>query len=312
MGFFFGIVFCTFRAPGLSAYPFWGDEHDGILADLVNPGTAINYYNTRDPIVKYLKDRQQLDGEAITPQIKFYTLYLEDKEGKIATDAFRHLANLPFESLRDSVELFPLLKLRRWVRDNKIPFVRRDYYAFILGLNHHPEDKNLLAEITDDFAVKSSAQGGSMVGTLAGYAVSGSNFSQQMFLKMVRFDPAPHQQAQDALTALEFVKENLPGKVDAWVSTILKAAFSRPLVLQMRALDLASRWNDPALSKIILDRLKKDGTAMEVRQAAVSYCEVINDEPCKQYVLWMHNQGVTQTSDVPNNSSNSENVQTNH
>lgn len=289
----FGVILALSLLPGtLGAYPFWGKDPAVPLAD---PFAGFDpRKNSRSPIEPYVKERTAVGDCNFSQQcLAFYAKHLEHKEPQIAQDAFDNVVRFPFETIRDNLDSLPVAKMRRYALDRKIAPERRDFYCFVIGLKKQYADRSIISEVTDEFIAKEGLQNTRMVGLLAGYALSGSNFAQQMFLKILRFPQGGvhgggvPQHATDVIDTLEFLKENAPGTVDAWSSNILRLALDLKSPLQLRALELATRWNDPSLTNRLLDTMKRDGAPADLRDAAVSYCDTIRDEYCKTMVFWL-------------------------
>src|SRR6185436_14974384 len=190
----------------LAVYPYWVklDSNQPLHQDLPS--------QVSQKVKDYTTARNALSCEMSQSCLSFYAGYLEDKEPYIAEDTFRYVSTLPFEVVRDNYDSFPLAKLRRYVVDRKLNPEHRDFYCLVLGLKKYHPDRNLILEAMDDFLSNPNLHNIRMVGVLSGYAIAGSNFAEQMFLKTLKFNSkvtSVEQHQIDVIDALEFLKENM-------------------------------------------------------------------------------------------------------
>ena len=83
-------------------------------------------------------------------RMAYFIPHLESADPQIKQDAFFELNDISFDELLPLEKKLPTEHLRKWATDQKTPYSRADWYAFLLGLCGHKEDADLLKKVVGE------------------------------------------------------------------------------------------------------------------------------------------------------------------
>ncbi len=276
----FGICLAAIHG---QSYPFWQDQHSPLATAAVpNLQTEQDTTPKQDAVTTYLQARATQNCAEPQSCVGFYSQHLESAEASIAQDAFVTLASLPLDVLQANIKGFNLSRLRRHIGNRKVDMRRRDFYAFLLGMQQQYADRRLIAALIDEFLIAKKHRQTPMVGMLVGYGYSGSNFAHPMFLKVLRARPRSTVHAESVLRAANFLHQHGPEKLKSWLPKVLSRTLDWQPQLQGDAIQLARSWREATLSQRLVELYRGDATELEIRREIELYCEAIANEPCRK------------------------------
>jgi hypothetical protein len=100
-------------------------------------------------VVTYVSKAMVLDAKDVPAQLDFFSQYLEHADNEIALDAWRELEYADPKVLRKAAAKFSRVKLRAYLKSDKVPNYRKKLYASLLGVCGIDTDVDLLKSMLD-------------------------------------------------------------------------------------------------------------------------------------------------------------------
>jgi len=210
--------------------------------------------------------------ETAAKRLRYFARFLEHPDAMVAEDAYLEFGHAPFDVVAQASDALSMVKLRDWLASDRVPEVRKGFYAVALGLAKTADDRRtnaavlhkLITAADDDFRA-------GFDGMLAGYLLlDGKKALVEIDQRILNNPMAAQGDVRHALTALRFYAESGSEISHAEISNALRHLLRRLEFADRVIIDLArlQDWSD--VSQIsALYRTGEEGRAM--RQAVVGY-----------------------------------------
>jgi hypothetical protein len=218
--------------------------------------------------------------ETASKRLGYFARFLEHPDAMVAEDAYLEFGHAPYDMVGQAADALSMAKLREWLASERVPEVRKGFYAVALGLAKTAEDRRantallrkLITAEDDDFRA-------GFDGMLAGYLLLDGKKALDLIDQRFLMNPkAAEGNVRHALTALRFYAESGSEISHAELSKALRHLLRRPEFADRVIIDLA-RLQDWSNVSEIAALYSTGAERRSLRQAVVGYLKAC---PTKQ------------------------------
>ncbi|MBY0228992.1 MAG: hypothetical protein K2W96_06920 [Gemmataceae bacterium] len=109
---------------------------------------------------QYVKGALARADKPVAERLKFHFDYLDDKDGEVATDAYKEFANASYDDFKAMAKDLPADRVLKWLKDKKTPSYRFGLYGSMIGHCGKPEHAKAVEAILDDPDKRTSGMDG--------------------------------------------------------------------------------------------------------------------------------------------------------
>jgi hypothetical protein len=215
-------------------------------------------------------------------RLRYFAKFLEHPDPLVAEDAYLEFGHAPYDVVVKAADALPMDRLRKWLKNDAVPEVRKGFYGMALGLAKGDADRRANAEVLkqqilaedDDFRA-------GFDGVLAGYLLlegrKGLTLIDRRYLSSA---DAKVGNVRHALAALRFYAESGKEIPTSEICNAVRHTLRRPEFGDRVIIDLA-RWQDWSDVTQVAELYQTTDASQGLRQAVIGYLRACPDEEAK-------------------------------